>query len=94
MNQYKPGDLVYLILHQTSLLKTRSRKFKVIYIGPSVVYKIIDNFQYILMDIESKILNGIFYFNCLKQAYLRTTKDPVNTLADLKQIQNLGIRIN
>ena len=35
------------------------------------------------MDIESK-LNVIFHFNILKQADLRTTKDSVNTLADLK----------
>ena len=94
MNQYKPRDLVYLISPQTSLHKTSSRKFKVMYIGPLVVYKIIEKIQYILMDIEGKILNGIFHFNCLKQAYLRTTMGPVNTLADFKQILNLGIRIN
>ena len=46
------------------------------------------------MDIKGKILNGIFHFNKLMQAYLRTTKGPVNTLADLKQIINLGIGIN
>ena len=46
------------------------------------------------MDIEGKILNSIFHFNRLKQEYLRTTKCQVNTLADLKQIINLGIRIN
>ena len=50
-----------------------------------------DKFQYILMDIEGKILNGILHFNGLDQAYLRTTKGPVNTLVDLKQILNLGI---
>ena len=94
MNQYKPGDLVYIILPQTSLYETNSRKYKVIYIGLLFVYKIIDKFHYILMDIEGKILNSIFHFNHLKQAYLRTTKGPVNTLADLKQILYLGIRIN
>ena len=54
----------------------------------------IDKFQYVLMDIEHKILNGIFHFNRLKQAYFRTTKHPVNTLADTKPIINFGIRIN
>ena len=44
------------------------------------------------MDIEDNILNGIFHR--LKQAYLRTTKGPVNKLAGLKQILNLGIRID
>ena len=46
------------------------------------------------MDTKGKILNGIFHFNRIKQPYLRTKKDQVNTLADLKQIINLGIRIN
>ena len=46
------------------------------------------------MDIEGKILNGIFHFNRFRHAYLRTAKGPVNRLVDLKQILNLGIRIN
>ena len=77
-----------------SPLKTSSRKYKSIYSGPLVVYKIIDTFQYIFMEIESKILNCICNFNRFKQAYLRTKKGPVITLAYLKQIIILGIRIN
>ena len=34
MTQYKPGNLVYLMSPQTSLLKMGSRKFKAMYIGP------------------------------------------------------------
>ena len=94
MNQYKPEDLVCLTSPKTSLLKTSSRKFKVIYIEPLVVCMIREKSQYILMDIKGKILNDIFHFNCLKQAYLRTTRGPVNTLVDLKQTLNIGIRIN
>ena len=45
LNRYKPEDFVHLISSPTSLLKTRSGKFKVIYIGPLVVYKIIENFS-------------------------------------------------
>ena len=52
MTQYKTGYLVYLISPQMSLHKTSSRKFKAIYIGPLFVYKVINKFQYILMDIE------------------------------------------
>ena len=46
------------------------------------------------MDIEGKILNGIFHFNRHKQAYSRTTKGPVNILVEVKQILNLGIKID
>ena len=46
------------------------------------------------MDMEDKILNGILHFNKLKQAFLRTTKGPVSTLSDLKQVINLWIRVS
>ena len=91
MTQYKLGDLVYLISHQTSLLKFSNRKCKAIYIAPLVVYKIKDKFQYILMEIKGKILNGISHFNRYKEVYIRTTKRSTNSLVDLKQIINLGI---
>ena len=55
MTYYKPGDLVYLTAPQSFLLRTRSSKFTVIYIGPLIVYKIKDTFQSIFMDIEGKI---------------------------------------
>ena len=44
MTQYKnkPGNLVYLISPQTSLPKTSSRKFIVIYVEPLVTYKMIN----------------------------------------------------
>ena len=54
MTQYKPADLVYFISSQISLIIMSSRKFRVIYIAPLVVYKILDKFQYIPMDIEGK----------------------------------------
>ena len=46
------------------------------------------------MDIEGKVLNGIFHYNRLKEAFLRSTKGPASTVADLKQGINLGIRIS
>ena len=40
--QYRGGDLVYIISQLTSQLRTNSRKIAVKYVGPVVVYKIID----------------------------------------------------
>ena len=40
--QYNSGDIVYLISPLTSQLRTSSRKFGVNYVGPLVVYKIVD----------------------------------------------------
>ena len=46
------------------------------------------------MDIESGILNGIFYFNRLKRAYLRPSKRALSTLVHLKGVINLGTEIS
>ena len=40
--QYNPGDLVYLISPLTIQLRTNSRKISVKYVGPLVIYKIVD----------------------------------------------------
>ena len=54
--QYNSGDLVYLILPLTSQLRTASRKIMVKYVGPLVVYKIIDPHNYLLMILDGKLL--------------------------------------
>ena len=79
---------MYLISPQTLLLKTSIRKFRDIYLGLLAVYKTKDKFQYILIEFDGKILNDIFYFNRIKQAYLRTAKGTVSTLMDLKTDNN------
>ena len=40
--QYNSGDLVYIISPATSQLCTASRKVMIKYVGPVVIYKIID----------------------------------------------------
>ena len=47
--QYRGGDLVYIISPLTSQLRTASRKIAIKYVGPVVVYKIIDPHNYLLM---------------------------------------------
>ena len=60
--QYNSRDLVYLISTLTSQLRTVSRKSMVFYrahlkyIGPLVVYKIIDPHNYLLMTLDGKLL--------------------------------------
>ena len=54
--QYNSGDLVYLISPLTSQLRTASRKIMVKYVGPLVVYKIIDLHNYLLMTLDGKLL--------------------------------------
>ena len=40
--QYRGGDLVYIISPLTGQLRTASRKIAIKYVGPDVVYKIIN----------------------------------------------------
>ena len=54
--QYNSGDLVYIISPLTSQLRTNSRKVTIKYVGPLVIYKIVDPHNYHLMTLDGKIL--------------------------------------
>ena len=79
--QYNSGDLVYMISPLTSLLHTASRKVMIKYVGPIVIYKIIDLHNYLLMTLDGKKLRGLFKHKRLKPAILRTSKGNVNNLS-------------
>ena len=53
--QYNSGDLVYIISHLTSQLRTNTRKVTIKYVGPLVIYKIVDPHNYLLMTLDVKI---------------------------------------
>ena len=52
--QYNSGDMGYIISLLTSQLRTSSRKVAIKYIGPIVVYKILDPHNYSLMTLDAK----------------------------------------
>ena len=92
--QYKGGDLVYIISSLTSQLRTNSQKIAVKYVGPVVVYKIIDHHNYLLMTLDGIILRGIFERERLKPAIIRTNHGNVENLAELRQIMNTNLRFS
>ena len=92
--QYQGGDLVYIISPLTSQLRTNSRKISVKYIGPVVVYKIIDPHNYLLLTLDGVMLKGIFKHERLKPTVIRTNRGNVQKLADLKQIINTDMKLN
>ena len=63
------------------------------YVGPIVVYKIVDPHNYLLMVLDRKNLCGLFKHERLKPAILRTSKGNVNNLVKLKQIINTGLTL-
>ena len=89
--QYNSGDLVYLISPLTTQLRTSSRKVAINYVGPTVVYKIVDPHNYLLMTIDGKLLRGLFEHEKLKPAVIRIYKGNINTLSALKIVMNLEI---
>ena len=91
--QYNSGDLVYIISPLKSQLRTNSQKVTIKYIGPLVIYKIVDPHNYLLMTLNGKILRGLFEHERLKPAILRTSHSNVINLAQLKQVLTLGVVI-
>ena len=89
--QYTSGDLVYIISPLTSQLRTSSRKVTIKYVGPLAVYKIVHHHNYLLITLDGKILQGLFEFERIKPAILRTNHSNINTLVQLKQVLNLGL---
>ena len=91
--QYNSRDLVYLISPLTSQLQTSSRKIAIKYVGPLVIYKIIDPHNYLLMMIYGKILRGLFEHERLKLTIIRTSEENHGNLLQLKQTINIGMKI-
>ena len=91
--QYNSGDLVYLISHLTSQLRIASRKIMVKYVGPLVVYKIVDPHNYLLMNLDGKLLQGLFEHKRIKPAIIRTSEGNITNLAHLKQVMSVGIMV-
>ena len=91
--QYKGGDLVYIISPFTSQLRTNSQNIAVKYVGPVVIYKIIDPHNYLLMTLDGVMLRGIFKHERLKPAVIRTNQGNINNLAELKQVMNTELKL-
>ena len=88
--QYKGGDLGYIISPLTSQLCTSSCKVTIKYVGPLVIYKIIDPHNYLLMTLDGRILRGLFEHERLKPVNIRTSQGNVQNLVQLKQIMITG----
>ena len=84
---------MYLISPMTSQLRTASRKIMVKYVGPLVVYKIVDLHNYLLMTLDGKLLRGLFEHERIKPAVIRMSEGNVTNLAHLKQIVSVGMLV-
>ena len=92
-SQYNNGYLMYIISPLTCQLQTSSRKVATKYVGPLVVYKIIDPHYYLLMMLDGKILRGLFEYERLRPATIRSSQGNVFNLLQLKKIVNIGMKV-
>ena len=92
--QYKSDDLVYIIPPLSSQLCTALWKMTIKYIGPVVIYKIIDPHNYLLMTLDGNILRGLFEHERLKLANIRMSQGNIQNLAQLRQIMNASLKPN
>ena len=91
--QYSSADLVYIISLLTSQLRTAARKVAITYVGPLVVYKILDSHNYLLMTLDGKILQRLFKHERLKPAIIRTSQRNVCNLPQLRLIVTLCMMV-
>ena len=92
--QYRGGDLVNIMSPLTSQLCMVSCKVAIKYVGPVVIYKIVDPHNYLIMTLDGKILRGIFEHERLKPIIIRTNQGNVQNLAELRQIMNTNLKFN
>ena len=92
--QYREGDLVYIISPLTSQLTTNSQKIAVKYVGPVVIYKVVDPHNYLLMPLDGIISKGIFEHERLKPTIIRTSHGNVQNLAELRQVINTELKVD
>ena len=92
--QYKSGDLVYIISPLTNQLCMASCKVAIKYVGPVVIYKILDPHNYLLMTLDGKGLRGLLEHERLKPAIIKTSQGNIQNLAQLRQIMNTNLKFN
>ena len=90
--QYKSRDLIYIISLLTGQLHIASQKVTIKFVGPVVIYQIIDTHNNLLMTLDGKILRGLFEHEISKPTNIRTSQCNVQNLAQLKQIMNACLR--
>ena len=58
-----------------------------------MIYKIIDPHNYLLVTLDGRILRELFEHETFQPTHIRTSQGNVQSLAQLKQIMNAGLKI-
>ena len=90
--QYNSGDLVYIISPPTCQLCTASGKVMIKYVGPVVMYKIIDSHNYLLITLDDKNIKRTFWTWKIKTSKYKNESRNVQNWPQLKQVMKTGLK--
>ena len=90
---FEVGQIVYMYQARGSMV-TGSYKFACNFLGPLVIHKAIGPNQFLLMSLAGEIYLVLVKESHLKPASIYTSTGCVQTLAELKQALNAGIRVS
>ena len=76
----------------TSQLQTALHKVPIRYVGPVLIYKIIDSHFYLLMTLDGKTFRGLFEHKRLNLTNIRMSQGNVQNVVQLRQIMNTGLK--
>ena len=91
--QNNSENLVYIISQLVKQVCITSRKVMIKYVGPVVIYKIMDLQNYPLKTFDGKILKTFCKHERSIPANIRRSEGIVQNLTQLKQVMNAGIKI-
>ena len=94
MSFNKTVDIRYILFYHLLVSYEHPKKVAIEYMEPLVIYKTIYPHYHLFMTLYSKILRGLFKNERLKPALVRTDHRNVSNLSQLKQILNIGIRVD
>lgn len=87
---YRKGQLVYLYHPLGAALQTGSKKICARFVGPLVIYGVLDPQQYILMSLDGKIFPNVVEVTRLKPGSIQSNYGEITTLSELMEVLRKG----
>ena len=91
---YEAGQIVYMYKAKGAFGNTGSKKITCYYVGPLVIYKAVSPNQFLLMSLTGQVYPHLVEETRIKPGSIWTSKGNVTTLAQLKAVLSVGLKID
>jgi hypothetical protein len=71
MEKLQKGNLIYVLAPERSNLYTQNKKIKLSYVGPFIIYEVLDDNNILIMDPAGRLMKNIYSRRRIKHAYIR-----------------------